>query len=38
MSVPVLHETEAEELDLPGRHLRWLVAGIALKRRIAPPA
>ena len=26
MSVPVLHETDAEELDLPGRHLRWLVA------------
>ena len=26
MSVPLLHETEAEELDLPGRHLRWLVA------------
>ncbi|PWU07537.1 MAG: hypothetical protein C5B51_09895 [Terriglobia bacterium] len=26
MSVPTLHETEAAELDLPGRHLRWLVA------------
>ena len=26
MSVPFLHEAEAEELDLPGRHLRWLVA------------
>jgi quercetin dioxygenase-like cupin family protein len=26
MSVPVLHESEVEELDLPGRHLRWLVA------------
>ncbi len=25
MSVPVLHEAEVEELDLPGRHLRWLV-------------
>ena len=25
MSVPVIHETETEELDLPGRHLRWLV-------------
>jgi quercetin dioxygenase-like cupin family protein len=25
MSVPVLHESEAEELDLPGRHLRWVV-------------
>jgi mannose-6-phosphate isomerase-like protein (cupin superfamily) len=26
MSVPFLHEAEAEELDLPGRHLRWLVS------------
>jgi quercetin dioxygenase-like cupin family protein len=26
MSVPLLHESDAEELDLPGRHLRW-VAG-----------
>ena len=26
MSVPVLHESDAEELDLPGRHLRWVVA------------
>jgi len=25
MSVPLKHETEAEELDLPGRHLRWIV-------------
>ena len=25
MSVPVIHETEAEELDLPGRHLSWIV-------------
>jgi quercetin dioxygenase-like cupin family protein len=25
MSVPVLHESEAKELDLPGRGLRWLV-------------
>ncbi len=25
MSVPSIHETEATELDLPGRHLRWLV-------------
>jgi quercetin dioxygenase-like cupin family protein len=30
MSVPVLHEAEAEELDLPGRHLRWLVAADGL--------
>src|SRR5260370_18328021 len=26
MSVPLIHETDAEELDLPGRHLRWVVA------------
>ena len=26
MSVPTLHETEVEELDLPGRHLRWVVS------------
>lgn len=26
MSVPLLHEDDAEDLDLPGRHLRWLVA------------
>ena len=25
MSVPTLHETDVPELDLPGRHLRWLV-------------
>lgn len=25
MSVPVIHETEVEELNLPGRRLRWLV-------------
>jgi quercetin dioxygenase-like cupin family protein len=25
MSVPLLHESEVEELDLPGRHLRWIV-------------
>ena len=26
MSVPTIHETDAEELDLPGRHLRWVVS------------
>jgi quercetin dioxygenase-like cupin family protein len=26
MSVPTLHESEVEELDIPGRRLRWLVA------------
>jgi quercetin dioxygenase-like cupin family protein len=26
MSVPTIHETEVEELDLPGRHLRWIVS------------
>jgi len=25
MSVPVIHEEQAEALDLPGRELRWLV-------------
>ncbi len=25
MSVPLIHESDVEELDLPGRHLRWLV-------------
>jgi quercetin dioxygenase-like cupin family protein len=25
VSVPVIHESEAKELDLPGRSLRWLV-------------
>jgi quercetin dioxygenase-like cupin family protein len=25
MSVPVIHESEVESLDLPGRNLRWLV-------------
>jgi quercetin dioxygenase-like cupin family protein len=25
MSVPVIHESEAEALDLPGRRLTWLV-------------
>jgi quercetin dioxygenase-like cupin family protein len=26
MSVPVLHENDVEEFDLPGRRFRWLVA------------
>jgi quercetin dioxygenase-like cupin family protein len=26
MSVPSMHETEVEELDLPGRQLRWVVS------------
>jgi quercetin dioxygenase-like cupin family protein len=26
MSVPLIHESEDGELDLPGRHLRWVVA------------
>jgi quercetin dioxygenase-like cupin family protein len=30
MSVRVLHEDDADELDLPGRQLRWLVAPGAL--------
>lgn len=31
MSVPTLHESDVEELDIPGRHLRWLVAEDRLK-------
>jgi quercetin dioxygenase-like cupin family protein len=30
MSVPTIHETDIEELALPGRHLRWLVSPEAL--------
>ena len=30
MSVPVIHESDATELDLPGRHLRWLVSNTGL--------
>ena len=26
MTVPAIHEDDAEDLGLPGRHLRWLVA------------
>ena len=25
MSVPLVHENDLEEVNLPGRHLRWLV-------------
>jgi quercetin dioxygenase-like cupin family protein len=25
MSVPILHESDGEELNLPGRHLTWVV-------------
>ena len=31
MSVPTLHETDVEELDIPGRRLRWLVTADRLK-------
>ena len=31
MSVSVLHESEVEELDLPGRRFRWLVADDRIK-------
>ena len=31
MTVPAIHEDDAEELGLPGRHLRWLVAGSAVQ-------
>ena len=30
MSVPQIHETDVEELDLPGRNLRWVVAAESL--------
>ena len=30
MSVPTIHESETEELDLPGRHLRWVVSADSL--------
>jgi len=31
MSVPTLHESDVEELDIPGRRLRWLVADDGIK-------
>jgi quercetin dioxygenase-like cupin family protein len=31
MSVPTLHESDVEELDIPGRRLRWLVAEDRIK-------
>jgi quercetin dioxygenase-like cupin family protein len=31
MSVPSIHETDVEELPLPGRQLRWVVAPEALQ-------
>src|ERR1041385_532443 len=31
MSVPVLHESDVEEMDLPGRRFRWLVADDRIK-------
>jgi len=31
MPVSLVHESEIEELDLPGRHLRWLVTQERLK-------
>jgi uncharacterized cupin superfamily protein len=31
MSVPVLHESEVEEHDLPGRRLRWVAGSEGLK-------
>jgi quercetin dioxygenase-like cupin family protein len=26
MAVPLIHESDAEEIDLPGRRLRWVIA------------
>ena len=31
MTVPAIHEDDAEELGLPGRRMRWLVANDAVK-------
>ena len=36
MSVPTLHEDEVEELDLPGRHLKWIVTPELLGPGICP--
>jgi len=33
MSVPTLHETDVEELDMPGRRMRWVVADGGLKSK-----
>jgi quercetin dioxygenase-like cupin family protein len=33
MTVPVLHEDDAAELDLPGRRFRWLVADGRIESR-----
>jgi quercetin dioxygenase-like cupin family protein len=27
MSLPIVHESDIPELDLPGRHLRWVITG-----------
>ena len=34
MSVPVMHESQAPAVDLPGRKLSWLVGNQQLPRRI----
>ena len=34
MSVPAIHEDDAEELGLPGRQLRWLVAQNASREQL----
>ena len=33
MTVPALHERDVEGVDLPGRHLRWVVSPDTLKAR-----
>jgi quercetin dioxygenase-like cupin family protein len=35
MSVPTIHEDDVQELDLPGRHLRWLVTDETLRAKHA---
>jgi quercetin dioxygenase-like cupin family protein len=33
MTVPAIHENDADELDLPGRHLRWVVSDKTLRAK-----
>jgi quercetin dioxygenase-like cupin family protein len=33
MTIPAIHEDDAEDLGLPGRHLRWLISKDAVNAR-----
>ena len=33
MTVPAIHEDDAEDLGLPGRHLRWLISKDAVNAK-----